>query len=125
LYLKQEQLLRYSNSEIQKESDIENEVKKHLEVIVLSILRKQPMCGQDIVKEIFRQYHVFISQRSVYTVLSSLKGNDVIESSATKGDLRSKVYFSTEKGSEIANAILEESVSSIEYMLVILKENIK
>jgi len=124
LHSRQGPLVRYSNSEIQKESDIENVVKKHLEMIVLSIIRTQPMCGRDIVKEVFRQYQVFISQSSVYTVLYSLKEKNILEASTIKGDMRSKVYIPTEKGSEMINAMLDEFVSSIEYLLIALKEDI-
>lgn len=124
MHSRQGPLVRYSNSEIQKESDIENVVKKHLEMIVLSIIRTQPMCGRDIVKEVFRQYQVFISQSSVYTVLYSLKEKNILEASTIKGDMRSKVYIPTEKGSEMINAMLDEFVSSIEYLLIALKEDI-
>lgn len=124
MHSRQGPLVRYSNSEIQKESDIENVVKKHLEMIVLSMIRTQPMCGRDIVKEVFRQYQVFISQSSVYTVLCSLKEKNILEASTIKGDMRSKVYIPTENGNEMINAMLEEFVSSIEYLLMVLKDDI-
>ncbi|MCO5383690.1 MAG: PadR family transcriptional regulator [Methanosarcina barkeri] len=114
----------YSDSELQKESDIESVVRKNLEMIVLSILKTHPMCGQDIVKEIFRQYQVFISQSSVYTILYSLKEKNILEASTIKGDLRSKVYIPTEKGNEIMNAMLDEFVFSIEHLLAVLKDTI-
>ncbi|MCC4769483.1 hypothetical protein FXV91_04510 [Methanosarcina sp. DH2] len=122
MHSRQEPLAGYSNSEIQKESDIENMVKKHLDMIVLSIIRTQPMCGQDIVKEVFRQYQVFINQSSVYKVLYSLKERNILEASTIKGDMRSKVYIPTEQGSEMINSMLDEFVSSIEHLLMGLKE---
>ncbi|MDY9926965.1 PadR family transcriptional regulator [Methanosarcina sp.] len=122
MHPRQEPLAGYSNSEIQKESDIENVVKKHLDMIVLSIIRTQPMCGQDIVKEVFRQYQVFINQSSVYKVLYSLKERNILEASTTKCDMRSKVYIPTEQGSEMINSMLNEFVSSIEHLLMGLKE---
>ena len=121
---KQGSSILYSDSELQKESDIESVVKKNLEIIVLSILKTHPMCGQDIVKEIFRQYQVFISQSSVYTILYSLKEKNILEASTIKGDLRSKVYIPTEKGNEIMNVMLDEFVSSIENLLAVLKDTI-
>jgi DNA-binding PadR family transcriptional regulator len=104
------------------ESDIENVVKKNLEMIVLSILITQPMCGKDIVKEVFKQYNVFISQSSVYTILYSLKERSLLEASTTKGDMRSKVYIPTEEGAEAINTMLKEFISSVEYLLAVLKE---
>ena len=124
MHSKQGSSILYSDSELQKESDIESVVKKNLEIIVLSILKTHPMCGQDIVKEIFRQYQVFISQSSVYTILYSLKEKNILEASTIKGDLRSKVYIPTEKGNEIMNVMLGEFVSSIENLLAVLKDTI-
>lgn len=124
MHSRQGSLVRDSDFEIQKESDIENLVKKHLEVIVLSILKTQPMCGQDIVKEIFRQYQVFINQSSVYQVLYTLKEKNILEASTTKGDMRSKVYTPTNQGSEMIYSMLDEFVSSMEYLLMTLKEDL-
>ncbi|WP_292371612.1 MULTISPECIES: PadR family transcriptional regulator [unclassified Methanosarcina] len=124
MHSRQGSLVRDSDFEIQKESDIENLVKKHLEVIVLSILKTQPMCGQDIVKEIFRQYQVFINQSSVYQVLYTLKEKNILEASTTKGDMRSKVYIPTNQGSEMIYSMLDEFVSSMEYLLMTLKEDL-
>lgn len=112
----------YSDSDVHMESDIENVVKKNLEMIVLSILITQPMCGKDIVKEVFKQYNVFISQSSVYTILYSLKERSLLEASTTKGDMRSKVYIPTEEGAEAINTMLKEFISSVEYLLAVLKE---
>jgi DNA-binding PadR family transcriptional regulator len=123
LHLRHESITRDSNFELQKESDIENLVKKHLGVIVLSILKAQPMCGQDIVKEIFRQYRVLISQSSVYQILYTLKEKNILEASNIKGDMRSKVYVPTNQGNEIIYSILDEFVSSMEYLLITLKED--
>lgn len=123
MHSRQESLARDSDFEIQKESDIENLVKKHLEVIVLSILKTQPLCGQDIVKEIFRQYQVFINQSSVYQVLYTLKEKNILEASNIKGDMRSKVYVPTDQGSEMIYLMLDEFVSSMEHLLMTLKED--
>lgn len=114
----------YLNSEVQNGPDIEKIVKKHLDMVVLSIIRTQPMCGRDIVKEVFRQYQVFVNQGSVYNVLYSLEEKNILEASSIKGDMRSKVYIPTEKGNEIIDVMLSEFVSSIEHLLMSLKEEI-
>jgi DNA-binding PadR family transcriptional regulator len=108
---------------IQKESSLENMIKKHLEMIVISMVRKQPMCGRDIVMEVFRQYKVLVSQSSVYVVLYSLKEKNILEASTIKGDMRSKVYIPTERGREMISEMLDEFVSSVEYLHIVLKEN--
>ncbi len=124
MHSRQGSLVRGSNFEIQKEFGVENLVKKHLEIIVLSILKTQPMCGQDIVKEIFRQYQIFVNQSSVYQVLYTLKEKNILEASTTKGDMRSKVYVPTEQGSQMIYLMLDEFVSSMEYLLITLKEDL-
>jgi len=124
LHLRQGQSASYSNSEIEEESDIEKMVKKHLDMIVLSIIRTQPMCGRDIVKQVFRQYQVFVNQSSVYKVLYSLEEKKILEASTIKGDMRSKVYIPTEQGSEMVDEMLDKFVSSMEYLLMALKEEI-
>lgn len=108
---------------IQKESNIEKVVKKHLDMVVLSIIRTQPMCGQDIVKEVFRQYQVFVNQSSVYNILYSFEEKNILEASTTKGDMRSKVYIPTEQGNEMIDAMLAEFVSSMEQLLMSLKKD--
>lgn len=115
---------RYLNSGIQNESDIEKVVKKHLDMIVLSIIRTQPMCGRDIVKEVFRQYQVFVNQSSVYNILYSFEEKNILEASSIKGDMRSKVYIPTEQGNEIIDVMLVEFIFSIEHLLMGLKEEI-
>lgn len=115
---------RHLDSRIQNESDIEKVVKKHLDMVVLSIIKTQPMCGRDIVKEVFRQYQVFVNQSSVYKVLYSFEEKNILEANTTKGDMRSKVYVPTEQGNEMIDSLLAEFISSIEYMLMNLKEDI-
>lgn len=124
MHLRQGQPANYSNSEIEEESDFEKMVKKHLDMIVLSIIRAQPMCGRDIVKQVFRQYQVFVNQSSVYKILYSLEEKKILEASTIKGDMRSKVYIPTEQGSEMVDEMLDKFVSSMEYLLMALKEEI-
>lgn len=115
---------RYLNSGIENECNIEKVVKKHLDMVVLSIIRTQPLCGRDIVKEVFRQYQVFVNQSSVYNILYSFEEKNILEASTTKGDMRSKVYVPTEQGNEMIDAMLAEFVSSVEHLLVGMKEDI-
>jgi DNA-binding PadR family transcriptional regulator len=113
----------YLKPGVQNESDIEKVVKRHLDMVVLSIIRTHPMCGRDIVKEVFRQYQVFVNQSSVYNILYSFEEKNILEASTTKGDMRSKVYVPTEQGNEMIDAMLAEFVSSIEHLLMSLKKD--
>ncbi len=70
-------------------------VKNHLEIIMLSMLIEKPMCGYDLIKEIFSRYNVLISQGTVYPLLYSLKGEGILQVESMKGDMKTKRYFAT------------------------------
>lgn len=75
---------------------VENIVRNHLEIIILSLLLEKPMCGYDLIKEIISRYNVMISQGTVYPLLYSLKGEGVIHMESMKGDMKTKKYAITE-----------------------------
>lgn len=56
---------------------MEKIVKANLEMIILSKISEKPMCGFDIIKAISQQYHVFLSQGTVYPMLYSLEGGGI------------------------------------------------
>ncbi len=73
----------------------EDIVKNHLEIIILAMLAKKPMCGYDLIKEIFSKYNVLISQGTVYPLLYSLREEGVLRIESMKGDMKTKRYFIT------------------------------
>ena len=54
-------------------SALESFVKKHLEMIVLCALLRDPLCGYDLMRRIYREYHVFLSQGTIYPLLYNLR----------------------------------------------------
>ena len=88
-------------------------VKKNLENIALSVLQKEPMCGYDVIKTISHQYHVFLSQATVYPLLYSLEEQGLLE---TKNDGRAKIYAPTERGKKIIESKLDEFTKAQEYL---------
>lgn len=91
-------LIQKTDGNLKLESDITNEdiVKNHLEIIILSMLVKKPMCGYDVIKEIFSRYNVLISQGTVYPMLYSLKEEGILRIESMKGDMKTKRYFITQ-----------------------------
>jgi len=91
-------LIQKTEGNLKLESDITNEdiVKNHLEIIILSMLVKKPMCGYDLIKEIFSRYNVLISQGTVYPMLYSLKEEGILRIESMKGDMKTKRYFITQ-----------------------------
>jgi DNA-binding PadR family transcriptional regulator len=47
---------------------IEDILKKHLNVAVLSTIRNNSMSGQDIAKELFFKHRVYISPSAIYSL---------------------------------------------------------
>jgi CheY-like chemotaxis protein/DNA-directed RNA polymerase subunit L len=76
------------------QSTIDDIVKKLLEPVVLSLLKK-PVSGYDIVHEIHNRYQVLIPQARVYTLLHDLMDNGYLEIRVSG---KSKLYYPTEKG---------------------------
>lgn len=96
-------------------------IKVNREIFILSMLSDKPMCGYDIIKEIFLKCNVFLSQGSVYPILYSLEEEGILRAEFSKGDMRTKRYSFTPEGREIAQRKLEEFAKAMEYVLVLLK----
>ncbi len=94
---------------------LERLVKKHLEVITLSLLLRNPMCGYDLIRTIYRKYHTFLSQGTVYPLLYDLKRRELLDMKS--GNLRSKVYTLTEEGKRVAEDKINDFISAQKYLL--------
>ena len=95
---------------------LEKSVKKNLEIIGLSILCQNPMCGYDLIRTIYLRYHTFLSQGTVYPLLYSLKSQgllSVVESDSS----HSKVYTPTIEGRQVAEGRINDFISSQRYLL--------
>lgn len=95
---------------------VEGFVKKNLEVIVLSMLQEEPMCGYDLIKSIVNRFGVFLSQGTVYPLLYSLRERDIIEDQL-KNDKRTKIYVPTFEGRVIIKKEVDEFVKVHEYLI--------
>ncbi len=96
---------------------IENIVKNHLEIIVLSMLSEKPMCGYDLIRDIFAKYNVLLSQGTVYPLLYSLKDEGIVQPKFTKGDMRTKRYSITDEGRQNVEKKIYEFVEAEIYVL--------
>ena len=95
---------------------LEHFVKRHLETLVLSMLRQNQMCGYDVIRTIYQRYHTFLSQGTVYPLLYSLEDKGLL--SVVKSDSpRSKVYALTEEGKRVANDKINDFISAQKYLL--------
>jgi DNA-binding PadR family transcriptional regulator len=103
------------------EEDIGKFVKKHLETIVLFLLRETSMCGYDLIKEIFNRYGVLISQGTLYPLLYSLTKDGILNLKFKEGDMRAKIYFPSEEGREVIERKLNEFINAGEYTIDSIK----
>jgi len=98
-------------------------VKSHLEIIILRMISVRPMCGLDLIKEIFINYNVLLSQGTVYPFLYSLKEEGILQAQFMKGNMRTKRYYSTVEGKQMIEKKLDEFIKTEEYILNSIKSN--
>lgn len=96
---------------------VEDIVKNHLEIIILSLLLEKSMCGYDLIKEIITKYNVMISQGTVYPLLYSLKGEGIIHVESMKGDMKTKRYSITEDTRNTIEKKIDGFIKTEEYIL--------
>ncbi len=95
---------------------LERFVKKHLEVITLSLLLRSPMCGYDLIRTIYHRHHTFLSQGTVYPLLYDLERRGLLGIVRSESP-RSKVYALTDHGREEAKARINDFISAQKYLL--------
>lgn len=103
---------------------VEQCVKKSIDVIILSILQKEPMCGFDIIKTIVHNFNVLLSQGTVYPILYSLKEAGYLETQV-KPDNKTRVYIPTESGREHFQNKIRDYALAQERILGLMQENWK
>lgn len=91
---------------ILSERNMDEWIKKSLDVLVLSLLQQRPMCGIDIIKTISRSFGVEVSQGMVYPLLYTLKENGYVEK-VIEADNKTRVYVPTRRGRRFMNKKLK------------------
>jgi PadR family transcriptional regulator PadR len=95
---------------------LENFVKKHLEVVILSLMLKAPMCGYELIRRIYQGYYTFLSQGTVYPMLYAMQKHGFLKMVESKNP-RSKVYALTEKGKEEAKDKIRDFIAAQKYIM--------
>jgi PadR family transcriptional regulator PadR len=96
-------------------------VKANGKIFVLHVLANKPMCGYDVIKEIFLRCNVFLSQGNVYPILYSLEEEGILRAGFTKGNMRSKLYFIVPEQRETIQKKIDLFVKAMESMLFFVK----
>lgn len=97
------------------EKVLEQVIKRNLELVTLSILEKEPMSGYSLIKEISSQFHILLSQGTIYPLLYSLQreGKLIIKN----GIGREKIYELTSEGREYASKNLAHFRKAYSFLL--------
>lgn len=98
---------------------MEKIVKASLEMIILSHVSERPKCGFDIIKAISQQYHVFLSQGTVYPMLYSLENMGILKA---QNSSKTKVYAITADGRKIVENRLADFLKAQEYLFGLLSK---
>ncbi|MCX8206346.1 MAG: PadR family transcriptional regulator [Methanothrix sp.] len=96
-------------------------VKPNKDILILSILGERPMCGYDLIKEIYRRYNVLLSQGAVYPILYSMEAEGILRAEYSRGNMKTKFYTLTPKGKEVMKRKIGNMVYALEYLLSFLK----
>ncbi len=76
-------------------------VNNFMDILILSQLRKTPMCGYDVITSIFERFNFLPSSGSVYSLLYSLERGGLIKGGWNG---RKRIYTLTSKGEEISES---------------------
>jgi DNA-binding PadR family transcriptional regulator len=82
-------------------------VKAGKEILILSLILKHPISGYDLIKQIYAETNVFLSQGSVYPILYTFEEAGIIRAEYEKGNMRTKMYHITPLGSELIQDEIE------------------
>ncbi len=74
---------------------LEKFVKNELETIILSLVSKEPMCGTDIKKSVYENFHVLLSSGTLYPLLHKLEKEGFLQSKL--GFEKVKMYTVTDR----------------------------
>lgn len=99
-------------------------IKANREIIVLSILTERPMCGYDLIKEIFARSQVFLGQGAVYPILYSLEEEGLLRAEFGRGNMRTKRYHITPQGEKVIEIKKECFIKALSYVSNLVQGNI-
>jgi DNA-binding PadR family transcriptional regulator len=95
-------------------------IKTNREVFIMLFLTERPMCGYDLIKEIFSECDVFLSQGTVYPVLYALEGEGLLHAEYSKSNMRTKKYRLTPEGRKIAEKEIEDFSKALAQVSLLL-----
>lgn len=102
-----------------KSDYVQISVKDDLELIVLAMMLKQPMCGTEIIKTIHNKFGVLLSPGTIYPLLHSLEKKGLLR---CKRSAKIKTYEPVEGSKKKISEMLEERVKAWGILSQFLRE---
>jgi DNA-binding PadR family transcriptional regulator len=87
------------------EATIERFVKEYLDIVILALIARKPMCGTDILDIVHRNFNVLLSPGTIYPLLHKLKKEGLLEYECS---IKKKVYKPARGSEANIKRILEE-----------------
>jgi len=94
-------------------ASISRTVKNNLETIILALLQRRVMCGNDIIRSIHLEFHVLLSPGTVYPILHSLKEKGLLNYIV---DGKEKLYSPVKKSEDEVNRIIQEHIQAVKLL---------
>lgn len=69
-----------TQTETKRNPYLRHHVKKNLDIIILTLLVQQSLCGKDMMMEIYRNFDVMVSSGTLYPLLHSMERSGLIVS---------------------------------------------
>lgn len=91
-------------------------IRSALDLIILSAARIRPICGYDIIGQVYQEFKLLLSPGTVYPVLDELERKRFLKSHE---DGRRRTYTLTREGTIIASELMSQ-YSLVESQLVAL-----
>ena len=85
----------------------QNSVKGDLELIVLALVLKQPMCGTDLIKAIHSKFGLLLSPGTIYPLLHGLEDRELLRRDS---GAKTKTYRPVEGAEKKIRDMLEDQV---------------
>ena len=70
-----------------------------IDILILNWVKKQPICGQDIMARVLTEFNISIGPGTLYPILYNLQNKGIIESKLYN---KKRMYFLTKKGKTIS-----------------------
>ncbi len=103
--------------------DLEDRVKKSIDIIVYAILLNSDKCGFDVIKEIVQNFNVLLSQGTVYPILYELTKKGMLDSKI-QADNKTRLYTPTEEGRRFFKGTIDDYMSAQEKVTTFIKSQI-